>query len=496
MGVIRRQGIKHSITAYISILIGAITVLAIYPTCFKEEEIGLIQFLIAFGMLLYGLVAAGSTTLVVKFFPYFRDEKNHHNGFLAFLLLLPLVGIVFSLLLVFFFKDMILAQFSDKSPLFTEYLLYLIPLTYLLAYINIFDKYAVTFKRIVIPNILLNVVLKIGLAVLALLYFYQYISFSNVIQGVIWTHLVILIGFVVYTYALGHLLLKPKFDFLSNKPLVKEMKSYGFYGLIGGLGSIVATRIDTIMVASLIDLKEAGIFAIALFISNVISVPEAAITKISSTINAQAFKDNDMKLVADLYKKTALNQFLAGLFIFIGIWASIDNLFALIPNGSSYALGKYVVLILGLAKLVNMLTGTNSQLIGYSQYYRYNFYFTILLAILNIFANITLIPIFYIEGAALATLLSMVLYNVIKCVFIWQKMRMQPLSKNVLWAIVVALISYGTAMVLPSTSINFLDMLIKSVTITVIFASLVIYFRISPEVNKFLLALYKRFIVK
>lgn len=98
MGVMRRQGLKSMLMAYIGVVLGAINVLAVYP-CLTPELIGLSGALTDSAMLLLPTVLLGSTYMGVKFFPNFNNTNKKHNGFLGLLLLIPLFGFaVFALI--------------------------------------------------------------------------------------------------------------------------------------------------------------------------------------------------------------------------------------------------------------------------------------------------------------------------------------------------------------------------------------------------------------
>ena len=83
---------------------------------------------------------------------------------------------------------------------------------------------------------------------------------------------------------------------------------------------------------------------------------------------------------------------------------------------------------LGIARVINMATGLNNEIINYSKYYAWNLVFILFLATTNIVANILLIKAFGLVGAALATLISISLFNIIRLSFIQLKFKMHPLS--------------------------------------------------------------------
>ena len=84
MGIIQRQSIKQSFLHFVGIAIGAISVIFIYP---RDETIyGFIRFMLDASVLLSSMIFVGTQATAIKFFPFFQDKKNGHNGFLTLLL--------------------------------------------------------------------------------------------------------------------------------------------------------------------------------------------------------------------------------------------------------------------------------------------------------------------------------------------------------------------------------------------------------------------------
>jgi O-antigen/teichoic acid export membrane protein len=187
--------------------------------------------------------------------------------------------------------------------------------------------------------------------------------------------------------------------------------------------------------------------------------------------------------VADIYKKSALTQLIVGVYLLVGVWSCIDFVYQIMPNGNQFVSGKYVVLILGLVKLVDMATGVNSEIISYSKYYMFNLYALIILAVLNIGSNLYLIPRYGVIGAASATLISMVIFNIVKLIYIYLKIHVQPFQKEMLYVLVFGLLASFIAAIVPNTPSIYFNILMKGGIVSLIFGFLIIKYKISPDVN-------------
>jgi len=484
MGVILRQGFKHTIIRLISTLVGMVNVLFLFTAFLSKEEFGLYQYLINTSLFIATFVSFGFTSVGIYFFSQFREQSEKNNGFLFFLLLIPtLVFLVFASI-CFLFQDSIYASYATHpdADLLFKYLKFTLILIFLIAIINVLTSYISNFKLIVVPEILNNLLLKVTIPIFATAYYFSYISFPYFIYGLVGCYFLSKLGLLIYLWYLGELNLKPNLTYL-NKSTVKNISSYAFYTVLSGLGTFIATKIDIFMVGTLIDMQNTAIFTVALFISTVIGIPLQSIFKITSPIIASSFRTNDLEQINDLYKKTSLNLLIIGMLLTIGIWASIDYLFELIPNGTTYAVGKNIIFLLSIAKLVDMATGLNAHIIVYSKLYKLNFYFSLLLAILNIVLNLVLIPQYQIFGVALATFFSIVFFNLLKVGVVWKKLNMHPFSWNMLWVLLVGAVVYLSVFMLPVSNYPLLNIIFTSFYIGLVYLSSILLFKLSDDAH-------------
>jgi O-antigen/teichoic acid export membrane protein len=495
MGIIVRQGLKSTIVSYVGVAIGAFNVLWLYPKFLSPEEIGLVNLLQSLGLFFATFTQIGAPNIADKFFAYFKNEAKQHNGFLFFLIILPLIGILTFVTVFIGFKDFWLSIYEEKASAINEYFYYLIPLTIFMVYHSILEAYCRAYLRIVVPVLLRDVVLRIFTLALVLTYMLGYISFDQFILLMVGSYGVILSFLLAYIYFLKGLFLRPALSYLT-KPLFKEIALYAAYILLGGAGSVVVAKIDILMIPSLIGDKALGIYTISFFIGTVIEIPRRSLSQISTPIIAQAWADNDLPKIESIYKKSSINQLLVGAFLFLGIWSNIDAIFNLVPNSELYRQGKYVVFFIGLARLIDMGSGVNSEIILQSAYYKFNLISIAILALLLVLTNLIFVPYYGIEGAAFATALSVLLYNLLKYLFLRIKYKMQPFSSKTLLAFGIIAISYLAATLVPDTRDAFfptlLNIAFRSTVIAVTFSILAFSLKVSPDANELLLNIIRR----
>lgn len=493
MGVIKREGIKLSILTYLGVLIGTVNTMYFYPKYFSVEEYGLFRFLLDTSTLLFPFISLGIHNLSVRMFPTFKNKENGHNGLLFFLLVGVSIGYIIFFLGSLLFTPYVDGVLSDRSFLIKNNWHYIIPLSGLIVLAMICTQYILNFKKVLLPSIANDLFVKIGLPLIAVMCFFGYISIQVgvlVLLGIYAIIVFTLIGYIIY---LKEWYFKPNWSFL-KKPLIKEMKAYSLYGIFGSLGGIMATRIDIFMLAILAtnDLADVGVYSIAMFMANVITVPARAINNISAPVLAESWKTNDIDNIKSVYSKSSVVLLTLGLLFLIGIWSSIDDIFTLMPNGENYAIGKYVILILGIGKLFDLATGNNGQVIGYSKYFRFNFYAVLILAVINVISNFIFIPVYQINGAALATACSLLIFNISKTAFAYYKMGLHPFSINTIKVVIIGAAVYVLGIQIPSTNMPVLDIVIRSVAIGATFMSAILYFNISQDISKLFWQLLKK----
>jgi O-antigen/teichoic acid export membrane protein len=197
--------------------------------------------------------------------------------------------------------------------------------------------------------------------------------------------------------------------------------------------------LNTFFVSGKLGLAVAGINTIAVYIASIVEIPYRSLAAISRPHISQGMKDNNMQEVNNMTKNVSLHQFMASMFIFFIIWINIDLVYALIPNGNVYDEAKFVVLILSAVKIINTSLNVGATVLSYSKYYYYSLLFTVILTVTAIYMNIKLIPIWGMEGAALASLVSYIVYYIFLLTFVNWKIKVSPLSMKELYTVIIIL---------------------------------------------------------
>jgi O-antigen/teichoic acid export membrane protein len=217
------------------------------------------------------------------------------------------------------------------------------------------------------------------------------------------------------------------------------MYRFSLFAFAGSLGSVFAFRIDSIMIPKFLSMEDNGTFSIGVTLASALAVPASGIFILYAPIISNYIKNNAIAELDLKYKEISKLLFFIGALLYSCIFLGIENLFLLLPTHENLMASIPVILILGFNVLVNMGTGFNGEIITYSKYYRFNLIAIGILILLNVSLNILFIKVFYygIEGVAIASLISMLLFNFSKLLFIYQKFGILPFDKSYLKLILV-----------------------------------------------------------
>lgn len=480
MGIIQKQSISGTIYSYVGVILGFVTTGLLFPRIFSTEQVGLLRLLVSYAVLFSQFASLGINTATVKLFPYFRDKEKKHHGYLGMALLVILAGLVISIIIYLMLRPHFVAHGQEKSALFITYFYYVVPLIIFTLLFNVFDTYYRVLYNAVKGIVYKEIVQRVLILVVIIGFAFHLIDFRLTV--ILYVLAIISPAFFLFISLIrsGQFFIRPDFTFIDDK-LKKQFLDVSFFGMISTFSGVLVLNIDVIMVDGILGLSAAGIYTVTFFFGTLILVPLRTMGKIGSVVISDAWKANDTETIQDIYKKSSLSLSVIGFLLFIGIWGNIDNVFFIISD--DYLAGKYVILFIGLAALLDIALGVNPQIIINSRYYRYISYFLFIFAVLLIVTNLLLIPVYGIVGAAIASLISKFIYNLIKFFFLYKKFGFQPFDYKYPLLILFSLIAYAVSLLLPRCDNYILDIIIRSSVIFFVFSVPVYFFKISEDIN-------------
>lgn len=491
MGIIVRQSILNSLITYTGIGLGFILTILLYPHILNPDQYGLTRVLISASLICSQFAHLGFHNLILRYFPFFKQSGQKDHGLLFWALLVPFIGFLLFTGLFFIFDDYLIQFYLERSQLFVDYYLWVLPLTLFILYFEVLNNYLRSLRDSTTGSFVNEIVQRIFAILFLALYFFELISFSQFVTLFVLSYASQPLFILIQIWRKSEFKIIPNFNIL-KKPLVHGMANYTLFSLLGGLTTVLVWNIDVIMLGSMAGLENTAIYAIAFYIGSVIAVPQRSIEKIAGPLLSDFIKNKKWPEVASIYRKTSINQLIPGLLIFGLIWINIEPFLMLLPE--VYSQGKWVIFIIGIGKLIEVITGSNGIILLNSKHYRVSFYTNIVLVVITITANYLLIPIYGIIGAAIASALALLVYNSVKYIYIWLRMEMQPFTMGTLIVLFLGSFTLYIAYVWISFDNLYLDIPVKSLFFTFAFLIPLLMLKTSPDLNNLIHSLLKKIV--
>jgi len=486
MGIIQKQGVKSSFFIMMGFLIGAVNLLVLFPMFFSKNDQGLVRAMLDIGATLSVFCTLGTLPVIYKFYPFYNHYLGPKKNELPFItLIINLIG--FSLLLIIGWqqKDFIIRKLG-KSPSLAQYFNYVYPYTFFLLIFYWLEAFAWGLRKGVYSNFLRETLIRILTTLLIIAFGLKYIDLVGFLT------LFSLLYVIPSLLLLINLIQSKQFSFKSlqisnvTKRLKGKMFSFALFVFAGQFFNLLARTNDTFMIVGLRGLSDAGIFAIATYVSAILEIPQRSLNSISIPVLASSWKNKDFANIKHVYHKSVSNLLAIGLLLFGLIWLNTDNLIAFLnwvshkEAGGYDAIGK-LIFILGLAKLIDLATGVNSQIIGTSNFWKFDFYTNLFYILLSLPLNYYLIKNYNLEGLAYSNLIALTLYNSIRFLFLYKKFKLQPYTyKHGLFL----LLSIGLILLvhqIPTANNILANILLQSTVFVLSFYLLVSWINPAPE---------------
>ena len=457
MSVVARQGFKYSLIGYFGFLLGTVSAIFVFP--YDMEFYGKLRYIMPTAEMLLPIVVFGLSFSNVKFFLHAKEAGKNQN-----LLSLSLVGIIINFLIFSLFFFLFFQIFPEYKTLELWKMKRLIlPLILIMALSAVFNKYITNFKRIVVPNIFENLFPKIANLGAFLLFFFLGVSEKGAYGFFIGMFILSFVGYFFYANKLEKITPDFSTDYVRKDHLWKEILNYSFYGFLGNIGNYIAFRVDNFMIGEFLNFEENGVYSIILSILSFIMIPQMGIFNISAPLINKNIADGDFEELDRFHKKTSLTLFFLGAVLFSCILVGFPFLSNFIKNGEQLRQAEPVVWILGFAMVFDLATGFNGHIISLSKHYRFNIVVMLFLAITTIVLNYLFLTKtdLGIIGIAMATGISLTLFNLIKIYFNYLKFKVFPLTIEMMYVFIICTLATTVAIILPETNSNFLNLIYK-----------------------------------
>lgn len=494
MSTIRKQSIISSLVIYIGFAIGLVnTYFFTKQHLFSEAQYGLTGIFVAIATMMMAFASLGMPAYIAKFYPYYHDQlEPRKNDMLAWALLISSIGFVLVIVTGIVLKHTIIRKFSQNSELLVQYYHWTFVLGFGLTIYSVIEVYAWHLQKGVLTNFLREVQFRMFTTVLILLLLVGVIpNFDIFIKLYSFTFpavAVILFLYLLFTKKIHFTFKVSKVSRRYFKKIV-TLCTFVYSSLII---FTISQVFDSIVIASLNGLDKAGIYALAQLMGSVIQAPQRGIISAATSHISRAWKEKNRPLLQRIYQRSSINLLLFASGIFALIALNYREAILTFHLKNSYLLGFDAFILLGLTRVVDMGTGLNSQIIATSTYWRFELISGVLLLVFMLPLTYFLTKELGILGPAIANLVSISIYNLVRLIFLWKKFKLFPFTIQSAYVVMLAIASYAACYFLFVNIHGFAGLVIRSIAFIALYGGISFWLKISPDVIPVLHTIRKR----
>lgn len=496
MSTIRRQSIISSAVIYSGFAVGMLNTY-FFTRYFEEAQYGLTSIFIAIATMMYVFAMMATPSYIFKFYHYYNDHlPPRKNDMITWSLLVSLVGFLLVMIAGWFFKDVVIRKFGEKSPILLTYYYWIFPMGLGLTIYSVLEAYAWNLGKAVLTSFLKEVQWRLLTTVLIVLMITGIIKdFSLFIKLYAFTYPAIALTLFIYLVATK----KIHFTFTVSKV------SRRYFGKILRLclfvysGTLIFTLsqvFDTLVLAVKSGAEVAGIFTLAQTMGSVIQAPQRGIVAASISHLSRAWKEKNMELLQRIYQRSSINQliFASGLFVLIAL--NYNEAILTFHLKETYLAGFSAFILLGLMRIVDMGTGVNAQIISTSNYWKFELISGVILLALMLPLTYFLTIKYGLIGPAIANLISITIYNIVRIVFLWKKFRLFPFTVQSLYTVLLAAGSFAICYYAFINLHGFAGLVARSIAFIALYSAGAIYMNLSPDIQPVWYTIQKRLGIK
>lgn len=494
---IRKHSIISSVVIYFGFLVGALNNFFFTKEgYFTTTEYGLTSgFFVPVATFIMSIACVGMPSYIYKFYPYYNDRLPvRKNDMLTISLVISVIGSLVVLIIGFALKWLFERKYSAESPLAVQYYYWMFPFGFGLTIYSVLEAYAWNLKKSVVTNFLKEVQFRLITTVLICLFIFRIIpNFDLFIKIYSFGYITIALTLLAY------LMLKKKifitFTFSSvSKKFSKNIFRFLLFVYPGSLILNLSMVFDSFVISSVSKqgLTGLAIYTFAQYLTSLIQAPQRGVQASATPYISKAWKDKNIGQIQNIYQRSSINMLIFASLLFILILANFGEAIRTLGLMGELLNGIDVFLLLGVTKIVDLGTGVNAPIIGTSKYWKFELTSGIILLLLMLPLNYYLAKKMDINGPALANLISVVIYNGVRILFLWKKFRLFPFTRNSLYTLLLAAGTYSISWLLFHNLHGFPGLFARSIFMVVLFTGSVYYLNLTPDLKPVLASLVKR----
>lgn len=406
------------ISKIISVLLG-LWINFIIANLYGADIVGTLSLIMSIILMASLVTTFGMQDAIIKLIFEFKNKYNipffkvYEKTLKVSLCLTVLVSLI-----LIFFNDFIAIKIFGKENIssFITYIAFLL-LFYTIHLIN--SATVRSLKRIktfAIFEILPNLMMLLCMLFLTYLSNYMYIPIYAYLLS-------IFLLFIISSLVVVNIVVQEKEklvgEYIKEQPKYKIILKTSFPMMLTSSMFIVASQVDIFMLGILKSTSDVGVYAIANKIAIIVTFITVAINSMIAPEFSDLYNKNKIQELQYVSQKSTKLIFFATIpiiLLLILLGKYILGIF-----GSVFITGYTVLLLLLLGQSINALLGSTGNFLNMTNNQNKLMMFVSFSLILNIILNYLFIPIYGINGAAFATMVSVIVWNVLATLYIYKK---------------------------------------------------------------------------
>lgn len=490
MGIVFRQSVKTSIVYLAGALLGA-AYTYLMARIFIPVHAGITRNLITQAVVLQVFFSLGMPAVIQYYLPRLDQEPQKQKTLLTISLLLPLIAAAVLSIPYFLARSYVVSRYQLQDQVFIDRYYTWVPFfTIAWAYMSTLEVYLFSRMKTAIATFIKEIVLRIVLIGLVILYYFNILDLNGFVIATILGHIIPVAVMLLAAMRTKDFGLSFSLKSFSRQD-VKFIISFAWYHLLNGATIYLMGYLDALLLASQSrkGLADSQYYSVAIFFATFLTLPYRSMINAATANINEAYHKNDQSTLQNLFTRTSSNMLIGVLAMWLLIIPNMHNAMGLLNK--NYSDISLIVLILSIGKVTDVLTGPNTELIGLSRYYKFLFRITLLLVLAILVFDRIFIPHYGIYAAAWVTSLCTIAYNIIKMIFLYTRMKLQPFSRYTYRILLAAAIAALPAFLLPAVHNVFIDAIYRSAVIIPVYLGALLLFKASPDLNTYLASIRK-----
>jgi O-antigen/teichoic acid export membrane protein len=484
MGIVQRDALRTSIINYIGLGLGYINKVVLLLLFLSPEQVGLINLILGIGILFGQATSLGSVFATWKFFPFFQDKEKKNYGFLGLMIGVVLIGILLFSSVYLLLQNEISYYYQNKSALFSEYSLWIIPIGIGYVFYLLFDSYLRVMFINIVSVFAYELLLRLCISGIILAFGFNWINFNTFIALHSLAYFIPALYLMVYTMKIGEFHVKVN-SIKIAKRFRKIIITFSLFSYLNTFGSIAVLTIDSIMISTMIGLEATGIYTTMIYLVSVLQVPYRSMLRIGSALVVKYWKEKNMVEMNKSYKQFSSVSLYIILLLFSFVWINRVEIFSILPK--TYRAGISVFGFIMIGRIVDVYFGLNSLILSSSKKYRVDLLFTGVLFIGVFLLNLLFIPKYGINGAAISTSLVILLYSFFRVGYVYWAFKLHPFEKSQFSILVIFSFALFILSYIPShEKFDILWMVLKISMLLILTVLPIFIFKLEPNTNDYI----------